>query len=407
MGVHTAWGRTLKDVFQRYKALRGFHQRYQNGWDCQGLWIEVGVEKALGLNSKREIEEYGLDRFAEKCREVVAWSSQELRRASQRLGQWMDWERDYYTFSDTNIEYIWRFLRSCTSAGCCSAGTDRQSGARAAAPRCPSTSSRSPACTRSARTRRLSVRLPLLDRPGQAIVVWTTTPWTLPANVAAAVNPELEYGRLASGDWVAVASDPDATFEETAKGSELVGLRYRGPFDDLEPGSGVEHRVIPWAEVALDTGTGIVHIAPGAGREDFELSKVDALPVLTPVDEAGRFYPEYGWLAGHDHHRGRGADHRGPARARHPRARGDRPSRLSALLALRHAADLPHRRRLVHRRRRRPPAAARREREGRVDAAAVRQADGRLAAQHGGLEHLAAALLRPPAARSTRAPAAT
>jgi hypothetical protein len=105
MGVHTAWGRTLKNVFQRYQALRGFHQRYQNGWDCQGLWIEVGVEKALGLNSKREIEEYGLDRFAEKCREVVAWSSQELRRASKRLGQWMDWERDYYTFSDTNIEY--------------------------------------------------------------------------------------------------------------------------------------------------------------------------------------------------------------------------------------------------------------------------------------------------------------
>jgi tRNA synthetases class I (I, L, M and V) len=111
MGVHTAWGRTLKDVFQRYQALRGRHQRYQNGWDCQGLRIEVGVEKSIGLNSKREIEEYGLERFAARRREVVAWSSDELRRASQRLGMWMDWERDYYTFSDTNIEYIWRFLR--------------------------------------------------------------------------------------------------------------------------------------------------------------------------------------------------------------------------------------------------------------------------------------------------------
>src|SRR5919198_1364560 len=89
MGVHTAWGRTLKDVFLRYKALRGYHQRYQNGWDCQGLWIEVGVEKSLGMNSKKEIEEYGLDKFAAKCREVVAWSSGELRRASERLGQWM------------------------------------------------------------------------------------------------------------------------------------------------------------------------------------------------------------------------------------------------------------------------------------------------------------------------------
>src|SRR5215216_1519980 len=111
LGVHTAWGRTLKDVFQRYTALRGFDQRYQNGFDCQGLWIEVGVERELGLNSKREIEQYGLAEFARKCREKVAGSAQELIRGSKRLGQWMDWGNDYYTFSDTNIEYIWRFLK--------------------------------------------------------------------------------------------------------------------------------------------------------------------------------------------------------------------------------------------------------------------------------------------------------
>ena len=111
LAIHTAWGRTLKDVFQRYKALRGYDQRYQNGFDCQGLWIEVGVERDLGLNSKREIEEYGLDRFAAKCREVVVWSSEEITRGSKRLGMWMDWGKDYFTFSDTNIEYIWRFLK--------------------------------------------------------------------------------------------------------------------------------------------------------------------------------------------------------------------------------------------------------------------------------------------------------
>ena len=110
LAVHTAWGRTLKDVFQRYKALRGYHQRYQNGFDCQGLWIEVGVERELGLNSKREIEEFGLAEFARRCREVVVKSSQELTKGSIRLGQWMDWGKDYFTFSDTNIEYIWRFL---------------------------------------------------------------------------------------------------------------------------------------------------------------------------------------------------------------------------------------------------------------------------------------------------------
>ena len=111
LAVHTAWGRTLKDVFQRYKALRGYHQRYQNGFDCQGLWIEVGVERELGLNSKREIEEFGLAEFARRCRAKVVWSARELTEGSIRLGQWMDWGADYFTFSDTNIEYIWRFLR--------------------------------------------------------------------------------------------------------------------------------------------------------------------------------------------------------------------------------------------------------------------------------------------------------
>ena len=110
-GVHHGLGRTLKDVFQRYKALRGHDQRYQNGFDCQGLWIEVGVEHDLGLNSKRDIEAFGLEEFARRCREVVVRSSRELTKASKRLGQWMDWGNDYFTFSDTNIAYVWRMLK--------------------------------------------------------------------------------------------------------------------------------------------------------------------------------------------------------------------------------------------------------------------------------------------------------
>ena len=110
-GVHHGHGRTLKDVFQRYKALRGYDQRYQNGFDCQGLWVEVEVEKSLGLDSKRDIEEYGLAEFAERCKERVAHFSGVLTEQSKRLGMWMDWENSYYTFSDTNIEYIWRFLK--------------------------------------------------------------------------------------------------------------------------------------------------------------------------------------------------------------------------------------------------------------------------------------------------------
>ena len=300
LAVHTAWGRTLKDVFQRYKALRGHHQRYQNGFDCQGLWIEVGVERELGLNSKREIEEYGLAEFARHCRAVVERSAHELTKGSIRLGQWMDWGQDYFTFSDTNIEYIWRFLAIVEERG----WLHRGHRATEWCPRC-GTSISAHELAGSYVDRNdpsLRVRFPLLDRPGQAIVIWTTTPWTLPANVSAAVLPTAEYGRQTDGDWIAVERGEGVTFEEVVHGADLVGLRYEGPFDALGPGGGVEHRVIGWDEVSLDEGTGVVHIAPGCGTEDFELSQTGDLDVLMPVDESGRFYPDYGWLAGRSAH---------------------------------------------------------------------------------------------------------
>ena len=298
LAVHTAWGRTLKDVFQRYKALRGHHQRYQNGFDCQGLWIEVGVERELGLNSKREIEEFGLAEFARRCREKVIWSADELTKGSKRLGQWMDWGADYFTFSDTNIEYIWRFLKLMHERGRLYMGHRSTEWC----PRCGTSLSQHELSQSGVYQDRsdpsLYVRLPLQDREREWLVVWTTTPWTLPANVAAAVHPDEEYGLRENGEWVMVARYPDERFTRVVRGEELVGLRYGGPFDTLAPGAGVEHRVIPWDEVSVDEGTGIVHIAPGCGAEDFELSRVHDLPVLTPVDESGRFYDEYGWLHG-------------------------------------------------------------------------------------------------------------
>ncbi len=298
LGVHTAWGRTLKDVFQRYKALRGFDQRYQNGFDCQGLWIEVGVERELGLNSKREIEEFGLEAFAARCREVVQWSSAELIASSIRLGQWMDWGADYYTFSDTNIEYIWKFLKVVHDRGWLYLGHRPTEWC----PRC-GTSVSAHELVGSYVDRSdpsLYVRFPLVDRPGEALVVWTTTPWTLPANVAAAVRPDAQYGRLGNGDWVAVQRADGDEVTEVRAGRELVGWRYSGPFDDLAPGAAVDHQVVGWDDVSMEDGTGIVHIAPGCGVEDFDLGKSCGLPVLTPVDESGVFYPEYGWLAGMD-----------------------------------------------------------------------------------------------------------
>ena len=295
LGVHTAWGRTLKDVFQRYKALRGFDQRYQNGFDCQGLWIEVGVERELGLNSKREIEEYGLEKFARKCRDVVVWSSSELIAGSKRLGQWMDWGNDYYTFSDTNIEYVWRMLKTVNERDWLFRGHRSTEWC----PRCGTSISQHELAMSGVYQDRadpsLFVRFPLIDRQGESLVIWTTTPWTLPANVAAAVNPEAEYGLRSNGEWVAVARYPDEGFTARTRGADMVGWTYRGPFDELVD---VTHRVIPWDEVSLDEGTGIVHIAPGCGGEDFELSQVHGLDVITPVDESGRFYPNFGWLKG-------------------------------------------------------------------------------------------------------------
>jgi isoleucyl-tRNA synthetase len=293
LGIHTTWGRTLKDVFQRYKALRGFDQRYQNGFDCQGLWIEVGVERELGLNSKPEIEEYGLENFARKCREAVVHYTEQLWAGSKRLGQWMDWGNDYFTFSDTNIEYVWRMLRVVHERDWLYLGHR----ATEWCPRCGTSISQHELIGSyvDRADPSLYVRLPLLDRHGEFLVVWTTTPWTLPANVAAAVNPDAEYGRRANGEWVAVGRYPDEQFAEKLRGSELVGWTYRGPFDDLTQ---VEHRVIPWDEVSMDEGTGIVHIAPGCGTEDFELAQANGLEIVQPVDESGHFYDSFGWLHG-------------------------------------------------------------------------------------------------------------
>ena len=298
LGVHHLWGRTYKDVFQRYKALRGFHQRWQNGFDCQGLWVEVKVERDLGLNSKREIEEYGLAEFARKCTELVAESARTIISQDVRLGRWMDWGNDYYTFSDTNIEYIWRFLRIVHERGWLYRGHRSTEWC----PRCGTSISQHELSQADVYQERsdpsLFVRFPLKGRTGEALVVWTTTPWTLPANVAAAVNPEAEYGRRDNGDWVAVARYPDDTFVERVRGAELAGLEYEGPFDQLPAAARDHHRVILWDDVSLEEGTGIVHIAPGAGTEDFELGQIHDLPVLVPVDEAGRFTDDYGWLHG-------------------------------------------------------------------------------------------------------------
>ena len=304
MGVHHAWGRTYKDIYQRFQAMTGHELRYQNGFDCQGLWVEVEVEKELGFKTKRDIEAYGIEKFVEKCKERVRKFSEVQTRQSIRLGYWMDWENSYYTMSDENNYTIWYFLKKCHERGYIYKGHDVMPWC----PRCGTGISDMEIATEGYQERThlsLYLKFPLLDRPGEHLLVWTTTPWTLTSNVAAAVHPDLVYLRVRQGNEVYYLAEArkevlKGEYEVLGKvkGKDLVGLRYRGPFDELEAQKGVEHKVIPWDEVSEAEGTGIVHIAPGCGREDFGLSKEFGLAVVAPIDELGVFLEGFGSLTG-------------------------------------------------------------------------------------------------------------
>jgi isoleucyl-tRNA synthetase len=305
MGVHHAWGRTYKDVFQRFHTMLGEKQRYQNGFDCQGLWIEVEVEKEHGFASKKDIAAFGVDRFVEECKERVRRFAARQTEQSIRLGYWMDWDNSYYTNSDENNYTIWMFLKTCWERGWVYKGHDVMPWC----PRCATGLSEHEIVTEGYRElTHTSVYLtfPLVDRPGESLLVWTTTPWTLAGNVAAAVHPELTYVKIRRRDEVLYVSKGAAKsalrgeYEVLGelKGSELVGLRYRGPFDELPAAEDVEHRVIAWDEVSEEEGTGIVHIAPGCGKEDFALSKEHGLVVIAPTDDEGVYIDGFAWLTG-------------------------------------------------------------------------------------------------------------
>lgn len=302
MGVHHAWGRTYKDVFQRYQAMLGHEERYQNGFDTQGLWVEVEVEKQLGLNSKREIEAYGIAEFARRCRERVNLYAAVQTAQSIRLGQWMRWDDSYYTFTDTNIEYIWHFLKTCQDKGWLYRGARSMPWCT----RCGTSLAQHELIDSYRDVTHLSVtvQFPLRGRSNEAILLWTTTPWTLPANVAAAVHPELDYVAVRQGDWLYYLGKGTLgmlrgpyTVERTLKGSELVGLEYTGPFDDLPVQRHIVHRIVAWKDVSEEEGTGIVHIAPGCGAEDYELGKSEGLAVVVPIDDAGNYYDGFEWLS--------------------------------------------------------------------------------------------------------------
>ncbi|GHO64557.1 isoleucine--tRNA ligase [Ktedonobacter sp. SOSP1-52] len=311
MGVHHAWGRTYKDIYQRFKTMQGYKQRYQNGFDCQGLWVEVEVEKSLGLQTKRDIEAYGIAEFVERCKERVFKFAQVQSEQSIRLGYWMDWGNDYFTLSDENNYTIWHFLKKCHERGLIYKGRDVMPWC----PRCATGLSNMEMESEGYKELThlsLYVRFPLVEKPGEYLLAWTTTPWTLAANVAAAVHPDLNYVRVEQdGEYYYLAEQllpvlkalkghdkGDYRVTETLKGHNMVGWTYRGPFDELPAAKGIVHRVVPGKDVNATEGTGIVHTAPGCGREDFLLAKEFNLEVIAPVDEFGVYIEGFDWLTG-------------------------------------------------------------------------------------------------------------
>ena len=408
MGVHHAWGRTYKDAYQRFFAMTGHELRYQNGFDCQGLWVEVEVEKQLGLGTKSAVNEYGIDRFVNECKRRVLRFAARQTEQSVRLGYWMDWDDpdqlrrladslgtdeevtitvpsgqsktgrthqlveklgspgwggSYFTFSTENNETIWTFLKKCFSRGKIFQGHDVM----------PWSGRGGSAYSQMeiAEGRRLTthksvfVRFPLRERENEFLLIWTTTPWTLTANVGAAVNPDLEYTRIKANkdgaiyyfarenldyqrlstefregfgrpEWKWPENVPrlktlaqifreQGGYEEleTLKGSQLIGLFYEGPFDDLpaqqlDGGYPVDernldstgatwHRVIDGgrdsrgnAHVVAGEGTGIVHMAPGCGDVDHRIGASMGMPIIAPLEEDGTYSDKFGEFSGRE-----------------------------------------------------------------------------------------------------------
>ncbi|UCD20662.1 MAG: isoleucine--tRNA ligase [archaeon] len=317
MGVHHAWGRTYKDLFQRFKAMQGFDQRFQNGFDCQGLWIEVEVEKEKGLKSTQDIEKFGIGKFVDACKDRTSKMAKLIIEQSIRLGQWMDWGNDYFTHSFKANEYKWAFIKFCHEKKWLYKGVDVVPWC----PRCSAVQSKHALATEGYEDRKdkaVFLTLPIKGKKDEFFLIWTTTPWTLPANVALAVHPNITYVKAVKNKKIFILAEALAEkilgkvkILEKIKGTELKDMKYEMPYQDLEAQKNsvlsggklnetvpAPHKIILWKEVSKEEGTGIVHIAPGCGPEDYALGKEEKLPAVAPLDPEGRYVHGFDWLTG-------------------------------------------------------------------------------------------------------------
>ena len=327
-GIHHVLARTFKDMFPRYRAMRGFHCPRRAGWDTHGLPVEHEIEKELGIFDKSRIErEVGIEEFTRRCRESVMRYIGDWERMTERMGFWVDMGDAYYTLDNDYIESVWHLLRVIWDKGLLYRGYkvvpyDPRIGATLS-------SHEVSLGYREVEDPSVYVRFPVVDERGTAaadtgeggdvardegkvsFLVWTTTPWTLPSNLSLAVHPDVDYAWVREGDEVLVlararveavlgegASD---RVERTRKGRDLDGLRYAPPFDFLDPGpeaADAAHRVRSADFVTTDDGTGVVHAAPAYGADDLRLGTKHGLPVLHGVGLDGHFLPEVEPVAG-------------------------------------------------------------------------------------------------------------
>ncbi|OEC86557.1 isoleucine--tRNA ligase, partial [Methanobacterium sp. A39] len=303
----TAWNKTIKDTFLRFKSMSGFNLRRQAGWDTHGLPIEHKVEGLLGLKSKKEIEtKIGIANFVEKCKEFAIENKALMTDQFKMLGIWMDWNNPYVTFDTKYMESCWWTLKKANEKDL----LINDLRVITWCPRCETALALAEIDYENKEDPSIYVKFPLKESENgnEYVLVWTTTPWTLPANMAVCVHPDFDYAYVnVNGEVYIMAEalvsslfeDQDYEILKTVKGSDLEGLEYQHPLiDEIPVQKEFTHKILPGEHVTLTEGTGCVHTAPGHGPDDFDIGKKYGLPIFCPVDEAGLFKKEAGKYEG-------------------------------------------------------------------------------------------------------------
>lgn len=308
----TAWNKLIKDTVLRLKTMQGHNVRRQPGWDCHGLPIEVKVEEELGVESKKDIEEeIGIREFIKECKSWAIEHKDIMSEQFQRLGVWMDWDNPYLTFKNDYLESAWWTLKQAQKRDL----MEKRMQVIQWCPRCETALAEHEVRGeyRQVKDPSLYARFKLTYTSNEYLLIWTTTPWTIPANMAVALHPDLRYAKVEVGENTYILAEAlvskvmgelgiyNYKMVDLVKGEELEGLRYEHPLLEEVPKQNEfksTHRVITGEHVTIEEGTGCVHTATGHGEEDFEVGKENDLPVFSPVGSDGKFTEEAGKYEG-------------------------------------------------------------------------------------------------------------